>query len=206
MSGMQDLLRSALLAVAAWGAAGYVAFIALYALASVVFLPASVLTMGAGAVFGAGRGFALVWTGAMLGIFASFLIARHGLRGWVERRAAHMPLFAAIDAAVESEGWRVVLLTRLAPLPFAPLNYAYGVTRVRLGEYLLASGVGIVPGTLLFVHVGAAAGEALRTGIGRQRTTAEWAFLVAGLAAAAAAVRLIGRGAKRALAERARGA
>ncbi len=202
MSGMAALLDGALDYIASMGAAGYAAYIALYALSCVAFLPVSVLTFGAGALFGVGPGFALVWAGATLGACASFLLGRHWLRGWVEKRLARHPLFLAIDAAISVQGWRVVFLTRLAPVfPFALLNYAYGLTRVRFREYALASWLGMAPGTLLFVYLGAAAGEAVKAGTsGRARTPAEWALFGVGLAATVAAVALVGRAAKRALA------
>ncbi len=198
---MADTLNGALLYVASLGVVGWAAFVVLYAAACIAFMPVSVLTLGAGAVFGVWVGFGLVWLGATLGACASFLIGRHWLRGWVERRVAHMPVFAAIDAAVSVEGWRIVVLTRLTPLfPFALQNYAYGLTRVRLSEYALASWLGMAPGTFLFVYIGAAAGEAVKAGAqGRVRTPMEWAFLAVGLLAAVAAVMKISREAKRAL-------
>jgi len=206
MSRLADLLRDALLHIASFGAAGGAAFVVFYALCCVAFMPVSALTVGAGAVYGLGAGFALVWIGATLGACASFLIGRHWLRAWVEKRAARHPWFAAIDAAVSVEGWRVVFLTRLTPLlPFALQNYAYGLTRVKFGEYTLASVVGMAPGTLLYVYLGAAAGDALKAGAaGRARTPAEWAFYAVGLLATVVVVVLVGRTAKRALASRVR--
>lgn len=201
---MTEALRSALDAVAGMGPAGQLLFVLLYAAACVLFLPASVLTLGAGAVFGVARGFLLVWAGASLGLVAAFLSGRYLLRDWVRRRLEPYPVFRAIDKAVGREGWRVVLLTRLSPvLPFNLLNYGFGLTPVGLREYALSSCAGIVPGTLLYIWLGAAAGEAVRAGAGagRARTPAEWAFYVVGLLATLAAVTLVGRAAKRALAE-----
>jgi uncharacterized membrane protein YdjX (TVP38/TMEM64 family) len=154
-------------------------------------------------VYGLGPGFALVWLGASLGACVSFLIGRRWLRDWVERRLARYPLFAAIDAAVSAQGARVVLLTRLTPIfPFAMLNYAYGVTRVGFREYALASCIGMLPGTFLFVFLGAAAGEAVKAGTqGRARTALEWAFFAVGLLATIGTVVLVGRRANRELAK-----
>lgn len=203
MSGMADLLRDALVQIASYGAAGGAAFVALYALACVAFLPVSVLTLGAGAAYGIGLGFLLVLIGATLGSCASFLIGRRWLRTWVEKRLARHPVFAAVDAAVSAEGWRIVVLTRLTPLfPFALQNYAYGLTRVRLGEYAVASFVGMAPGTFVFVYLGAAAGAALKGGA-RARSPLEWAFYGVGLAATIAAFAMISREARRALAAKA---
>lgn len=200
---MAELLQNALEITAALGALGWVLFVLLYAFACVAFLPVSVLTLGAGAVFGVPLGFALVLLGASLGACASFLIGRHWIRTWVEKKIAHRPIFSAIDAAVSVEGWRIVILTRLTPLfPFAIQNFAYGITRVKFREYALASFLGMSPGTFLFVYIGNAAAVALKAGAGtRTRTPAEWAFYAVGLAATVAAVAMVSRMARRALAK-----
>lgn len=197
---MKELMAAALTAAAGSGPAGQAAFVALYALATVLLIPGSVLTVGAGAVFGLWRGFFLVSIASTLGACAAMLVGRYFLRDWVARRLAAFPAFEAVRSAVASEGWKVVALTRLSPvLPFTFLNYAYGLTDVGLKEYALASWLGMMPGTLLFVYLGAAAGEAARSGQGA-RTPAEWAFFAAGLAATALAAWLVGRKAKAALA------
>lgn len=200
MSEMADMLHDALMYVAALGLLGHVVFILLYALACLLFFPVSVLTFGAGAVYGVGPGFALVWLGAMLGSCSAFMVGRHWLRAWVERRLASHPVFLAIDAAVSAQGGKVVFLTRLTPVfPFTLLNYAYGVTRVGFGEYAAATSLGMSPGTFLFVYLGAAAGAAVKPDtVGR--TNAEWAFFGIGLLATVVVVALVGREAKRALA------
>lgn len=202
---MTEALTAALDAAAGLGPAGALGFVLLYAACCVALVPAVALTLGAGAAFGLARGFALVWAGAALGSCLAFLSGRYLLRGWVSRRLERYPMFRAVSRAVAREGWRVVLLTRLSPvLPFTWLNYAYGVTPIRFGEYAWASALGIVPGSLLYVWLGAAAGEAVRAGAGtRSRTPAEWAFFGLGLAATFAAVALVGRAARRALAEEA---
>lgn len=197
---MKEFLAAALAAVAGAGVVGQAAFVALYALACVLLIPGSVLTLGAGAVFGLWRGFVLVSVASTLGACAAMLVGRYFLRDWVTRRLAAFPVFEAVRSAVAAEGWKVVALTRLSPvLPFTFLNYAYGLTDVGLKEYALASWLGMMPGTLLFVYLGAAAGEVARSGQ-RGRTPAEWAFFAAGLAATALAAWLVGRKAKAALA------
>ena len=196
---MSAFLQAALHRVSEMGAGGMAVFILLYVAATVAFLPGSVLTVGAGAAFGLWKGFALVSAGATLGASAAFLVGRHLIRERIEKRLKGHPSFAAISGAVGAQGWRVVLLTRLSPvLPFNLLNYAFGLTRVGFGEYVLASWAGMLPGTFLYVYLGAAAGEAARAGA-RTKTPAEWALLAAGLAATALAAWLIGRAAKKAL-------
>ena len=198
---MAGFFHEILARAAAFGAAGCAGFVLIYAVACVTFLPVSILTLSAGAAFGLWRGFLLVWMGAVLGACLSFLIGRHWLRGWVGRRMTGVPSFAAIDAAVSQQGWRVVLLTRLSPLlPFGLLNYAYGLTKIGFGEYALATALGIIPGTLLFVYLGAVAGETAGAR-GRSRSPLEWGFFIGGLAATLAAAWLIGRAARKALAK-----
>ncbi len=196
---MRELLATALAWTATAGLAGQAVFVGLYVLACVAFLPGSVLTVGAGAAFGLWKGFILVSIGSTAGACASFLVGRYLLRDWVSRRLEKVPAFAAVAAAVGQEGWKVVLLTRLSPvLPFNLLNYGYGLTSVGVGEFTVASWIGMMPGTLLYVYIGAAAGDAARGGL-RTRTPAEWALFSAGLAATALAAWLVGRTAKRAL-------
>lgn len=196
---MSAFLASALAWTAAAGPMGQAAFVGLYVLACVAFLPGSVLTLGAGAAFGLWRGFLLVSIGSTVGAWASFLMGRHLLRDWVSRRLEEVPAFAAVAGAVGQEGWKVVLLTRLSPvLPFNLLNYGYGLTTVGAGEYAVASWIGMMPGTFLYVYLGAAAGQAARGGL-RARTLVQWALYAGGLAATAVAAWLVGRTAKRAL-------
>lgn len=201
---LKEWLEAALAASAAAGTAGQAGFVVLYVVACVAFLPGSVLTVGAGAVFGLWRGFVLVSIGSTLGACAAMLVGRFLLRDWVARRLAAFPAFEAVRAAVGTEGWKVVGLTRLSPvIPFTLQNYAYGLTEVGLKEYALASWVGMMPGTFLYVYLGAAAGEAARGGL-RGRSPAEWAFVAAGLGATALAAWLVGRKARAALAAAAR--
>jgi uncharacterized membrane protein YdjX (TVP38/TMEM64 family) len=186
-------------ALGAWAPA---AFVVGYAVAVVALVPASLLTLAAGAVFGVARGTCLVALGATLGASAAFLIARYAARDAVARRLAHAPRFAALDRAVGDEGRRLVLLLRLSPVfPFGLLNYALGLTRVRFGDYLVAS-VGMLPGTLLYVYSGKVAGDvaALAAGAAPARGTAHWVVLGLGLVATALVTVRITRIARRALA------
>ncbi|HTH48832.1 MAG TPA: TVP38/TMEM64 family protein [Candidatus Limnocylindria bacterium] len=183
------------------GPGGAAAFVGAYVLACVFFLPGSPLTLGAGALFGVPLGFALVSLASTLGAAASFLIGRFVARGWIARKAAGNAKFGAIDAAIGHEGWKIVVLLRLSPLfPFSLLNYALGLTRVKFRDYLLASWLGMMPGTLLYVWVGALAGDAARLANGqRQRGPAEWALYGVGLLATVAVTLYVARLAKLAL-------
>lgn len=201
---LQEALRSALSWIAGFGPVGVFFFIGLYIVASVLMLPGSILTLGAGAVFGLSQGFVAVLAGATLGATCAFLAGRYLARDWVAKKIAGSPRFRAVDEAVGREGWKIVLLTRLSPIfPFNVLNYSYGLTRIRLRHYFLASMAGMMPGTLLYTYLGSLAGDLAALGTGRaQRTPGEWAFYAAGLAATAAVTVFVTRVARKALAQR----
>lgn len=192
--------RAALHWIDGLGAWGPVLFVVLYALATVWLVPGSALTLGAGAVFGVAWGSVYVSIGATLGATAAFLVGRYFARERVAKKIARHAAFAAIDRAVGEEGWKIVGLTRLSPVfPFTLLNYAFGLTRVRLRDYVLASWLGMMPGTVMYVYLGSLA----RAGA-QERTPGEWALYGLGLAATIAVTVLITRIARRALDERTR--
>jgi uncharacterized membrane protein YdjX (TVP38/TMEM64 family) len=183
------------------GVLGPLVFILGYALAVVAFVPGSALTLASGAIFGVTEGTLLVFVAALLGSTAAFLVARHAARAAIERRIAGDPRFAAIDRAIGKEGRKIVFLLRLSPIfPFNLLNYGLGLTRVALADYVVA-GVGMLPGTLLYVYLGSAAGEAVAAagGAAAGRSPAEWALFGVGLAATAIVTLFVTRIARRAL-------
>ena len=188
------------------GLRGIGLFAIVYAVAAVLFIPGSALTIGAGVVYGLGWGFVAVSAGSTLGATAAFLVARYLARERVARWAARDPRFAAIDEAVGQEGWTIVLLTRLSPVfPFNLLNYLYGLTRVRLGPYVLASWIGMMPGTALYVYLGFAGRAVAQAAAGRTaRSPAEYAAWTIGLIATLAVTIYVTRLARRALRLRAR--
>jgi uncharacterized membrane protein YdjX (TVP38/TMEM64 family) len=172
-----------------------------YAVAVVAFVPGSALTLAAGAIFGVATGAVTVFVAAVAGSAAAFLIARYVARGAVERRIAANPKFAAIDRAVGREGRKIAFLLRLSPaIPFTLLNYALGLTRVRFGDYLLAS-LGMIPGTLLYVYLGAVAGDAASASASDGAAGWQTAFKALGLAATAAVTFYVTVLARRALRE-----
>lgn len=179
------LLTRALEAIAGLGPLGPALFILLYAAATVAFLPGSILTLGAGAVFGVLWGTVYVSIASTTGATAAFLAGRYLARDWVEKKLAAFPKFRAIDAAVGTGGAKVVFLTRLSPaFPFNLLNYAFGLTRVRLRDYVLPSWAGMLPGTVMYVYLGSLAGDLATLGAGgRAKTPAEWALYGIGLLA-----------------------
>ena len=197
-------LRSALNWIASLGAWGPVLFILLYILAAVLFVPGSLLTLGAGAVFGVVRGSVICSIAATLGATCAFLVGRYAARGWVARRIEGHPKFKAIDEAVAREGWKIVGLTRLSPVfPFNLLNYAFGVTRVSLRAYFLATWIGMMPGTVMYVYAGSLVGDLASLGQSqRTRTPAEWALYMVGLLATVAVTVYVTKLARKALEKR----
>jgi uncharacterized membrane protein YdjX (TVP38/TMEM64 family) len=202
--GVAAGLAAALAWIEGLGVWGGAIFIALYAAATVLLLPAFLLTLGAGAVYGVVQGTVLVSIGATLGAAAAFLAGRYVARDWVAQRIAGDARFTALDDAVARDGWKIVGLTRLSPaIPFVLQNYAYGLTRVPFRHYLLASWIGMTPGILLYVYLGSLAGDlASLGGSARARTPAEWVFYAVGLLATVAVTVYVTRLARTALRER----
>jgi pyruvate/2-oxoglutarate dehydrogenase complex dihydrolipoamide dehydrogenase (E3) component/uncharacterized membrane protein YdjX (TVP38/TMEM64 family) len=144
------------------GAIGPVVVAVAYVLCTVLFIPGSALTIGSGTLFGLKTGFLVVVIGANLGAFCSFLLARTFLREKVARWADGNPKFRSLDQAIGTQGFKMVFLTRLSPVfPFVLLNYFLGLTAVRVPAYVLANLIGMLPGTFLFVYIGAAARDAI---------------------------------------------
>ncbi len=174
---------------------GVVAFAAVYVLATVLALPASPLTLVAGLSFGL-WGFPLVVGVATIGATLAFLVARYLAREKVKAMVSKRPKFKAVDRAVTDEGWKIVGLMRLSPLvPFNLQNYLFGVTDVDFKRYVLATFIGIMPGSLLYVYIGS---------LGQQSgggSTGKWIFIAVGLVATVITVVLITRKAKAKLAE-----
>ncbi|HWX20133.1 MAG TPA: TVP38/TMEM64 family protein [Candidatus Binatia bacterium] len=197
---VQDLLKQALDWIGKLGPLGPVIFVGIYVVATVLFIPGSVLTLGAGAAFGVVLGSVCVSISATLGATAAFLVGRYLARDAIARKIEKNEKFAAIDRAVADEGWKIVFLTRLSPVfPFTLLNYAFGLTRVKLSHYALASWIGMMPGTVMYVYLG----SLVNVGAGHRRLTAgEWVLYSVGLLATIAVTVFVTRLAKKALAKK----
>ncbi len=182
---------------------GPIVFILGYALAAVAFVPGSVLTLAAGAIFGLAQGIVYVFIAATLGSAAAFLVSRYVARQAIERRLSNNPRFAAIDRAVGAQGRKIVFLLRLSPVfPFNLLNYGLGLTQVAFADYVMAS-VGMLPGTVLYVYYGKLAGDvaALAGGAATEKGAGYYAVLVLGLVATIVVTTIVTRTARRALKE-----
>ncbi len=198
-----DILKSTLASVESLGPWGPLALGLIYIVACILLVPGSILTLGAGALFGVVVGSITVSISSTLGATAAFLIGRYLARDAVARRIAGNKTFDAIDKAVGNEGWKIVGLVRLSPIvPFNLANYAFGLTRVRTLEYMLASWIGMLPATILYVYIGSLARDvATLFSEGRTRTNTEWALFAVGLIATAAVTVYVSRVASRILKE-----
>jgi uncharacterized membrane protein YdjX (TVP38/TMEM64 family) len=182
---MADYLLNTLQWIDSLGAWAAIAFMLLYIVATVAFLPGSILTLGAGVVFGVILGSIYVFMGATLGATTAFLVGRYLARGWVAKKIAGNQSFKSIDEAVGKEGLKIVILTRLSPVfPFNLLNYAYGITNVSLKDYVIGS-LGMIPGTITYVYIGSLAGSlaTLGTATNQANPTLQWAIRIIGLIA-----------------------
>jgi uncharacterized membrane protein YdjX (TVP38/TMEM64 family) len=181
------------------GMTGGFIFVGAYAVAAVLFLPGSILTIAAGLVYGIVGGTVVALSGATLGAGLAFLVARYLVRERVEKLAHKNKKFGLIDQAVGRQGWKLVGLLRLSPLiPFNLSNYFYGLTSIGFWPYLLASAVGMLPGTVLYAYLGAI-GKAGLGGSTKGHTPLEWVFLGVGLLATIGVTIFVSRLARTAL-------
>ena len=169
------------------GTAGIFIFIAVYAVATVLMAPGSILTIGAGFAFGLWKGFLAVSTGATFGASLAFLVARFIARDKIEAIAKRNETFRKIDNAIGKEGAKLIFLLRLSPvIPFNLSNYFYGLTGVRFWPYVVASWIGMIPGTFLYIYIGVASKAAVAAaarGEAVKHSWQYWAFLGVGLLA-----------------------
>jgi uncharacterized membrane protein YdjX (TVP38/TMEM64 family) len=169
------------------GATGIFVFIVVYVVATVFMAPGSILTIGAGFAFGLWKGFLAVSAGATLGASLAFLVARFIARDKIAAIAQRYEKFQRIDSAIGKQGAKLIFLLRLSPLiPFNLSNYFYGLTGVKFWPYVLASWIGMMPGTFLYVYIGTAGKAAVSAAAGDEAMKQGWqywTFLGIGLAA-----------------------
>lgn len=196
----RQLVQSSLAWVENLGGWGPIIFVLTYTVAAVAFVPASALTLGAGALFGVVTGSVLVSIASTAAAAISFLIGRYMAHDWVTAKVENSDRFKSIHDAVRTDGWKLVALTRLSPIfPFSFINYAYGLTPVKFWHYLLASWIAMMPATVMYVYLGSLARAGSEA---QQRTPAQWMMYGVGLMATIAVTIFITRIAKTALAQR----
>ncbi len=196
---VKDWIHSFINWVQHLGPIGVVVFIAVYAVATVLFLPGWIFTVGAGLVYGIVGGTLVALTGAVIGATLAFIVARYFVRKNIEDYTKKNARFRAIDEAIGKNGWKIVGLLRLSPLiPFNLSNYFYGITSISLKAYVAVSAIGMIPGTLLYAYLGAI-GKAGISGGKTQHSVAQYVLLGVGLLATIAVTILVSRIAKNAL-------
>jgi uncharacterized membrane protein YdjX (TVP38/TMEM64 family) len=177
------------------GAFGVVVFAGIYVVATVLLLPSAVLNIAAGALFGLAWGLGAVMAASMLAAFIAFEVARHLLRDRIKAHYTKTGTPAAIDKALRSEGWKAVALLRLSPVvPFAVKNYLFGVSRVRMRDYLIGTFLGKLPGAIVLTLLGTTGRAALDL-----EGPARWGLVATGIGATVLVSWLIGRTARRRL-------
>ncbi|MBD1854302.1 MULTISPECIES: TVP38/TMEM64 family protein [Leptolyngbya] len=196
------MLQDALTWIQNLGATGAIVFILLYMCAAVLWIPGTLLTLGAGLVYGLFLGSLYVAIGATLGAIAAFLVGRYVARDWVSRRIEANAKWKAIDQAVAKEGLKIVILTRLSPVfPFTLLNYAFGVTQVSLKDYAIGC-LGMIPGIIMYVYIGSLAGNLATLGkapLSSEAQLAQWGLRIVGLIATVVVTVYVTRIARKAL-------
>ncbi|WP_315785766.1 TVP38/TMEM64 family protein [Fischerella sp. JS2] len=202
---IQGWLQTSIVWIKSLGSWGAIAFIIIYNIATLLFIPGSLLTLKGGCLFGVVWGSIYVLIAATIGATFAFLIGRYLTRDWVCRQLEKHPKFKAIDQAVAKQGFKIVFLTRLSPIfPFNLLNYAFGITQVSLKDYILGS-IGMIPGTIMYVYIGSLATDLAMIGT-PQPTTPEteigkWLIQIIGLIATVIVTIYVTRIAQKALQE-----
>lgn len=198
---VSDLLALLVTWIAEHPGQAYFVYFVSYVAATVLAIPAVLLTLAGGLLFGVWKGTALVSLSSVAGATAAFVVGRTFARNWVSRVIAGQPRFAALDRAIRRRGFWIVFLTRLSPaFPFNMLNYLYGVTGVPLRSYVLGTWLGMVPGTFLYVYLGSVAGSFSQLAGGQTpRSPATYVLLGVGLLATLAVTILVTRLASREL-------
>ncbi len=183
------------------GFAGVLLFMGINMLMILTFMPGLLMTLGAGFLFGLGWGIVIVNVSTTLGAALAFLIGRYLLKERLMRRAVQNEKFVAVSRVVSEEHWKIVLLTRLVPLfPFKLSNYLFGLTEIRLRDFIIGTMIGIIPITTLNVYLGSIAKDLARLINGEQSITPlQIGFYAVDVLVAVGVVYYLTRLAKRAL-------
>lgn len=191
LTGAMEWADSAAQAARASGLRGLVSFGLLQAgVALIGIVPASMLGIAAGVVFGIGLGFVVSASGTLLGGWLAFWLARSLLRPWIARMLDARPAgrMVGLDEAVRRDGWRLVCLLRVSPvMPFAFTSYTLGLTSVRKTDYVLGT-LAALPALLGYVALGAVAGDGLQSAAGPSSGWLRWVLLAGGAVATLALV------------------
>ena len=164
---------------------GVLWFIVLYTFTCIVFLPGSILTVGAGAIYGFWFSTVLVTVSSTVGAVVNFLTSRYLARRWMERKMGNNRKFHALEKAVGAKGWKLILISRISPVvPHSIVSYASGLTRISFWRFTLASAAGFFPLSAAYCYAGAVLGTAIRTTAGlRPHDPVSWTLYGLGMLA-----------------------
>lgn len=135
-------------------------YICIFFLGTLLFLPVAVLMLCGGFLLGVKQAVWALSLGGLLAATGVFLAGRFFSRKWFAEQIEKSIHFQALDEMAHHAGWRLVFITRLAMIfPFNALNYAYGLSRIPLWEYVLATWIGMLPESFIYAYIGASAGS-----------------------------------------------
>ncbi len=155
-----EIFKSILAAIDTMGYWAALTFILLYIICSLCFVPISLLTVGAGIIFGLTLGSVYVCIATAIAAIIAFTIGRYLALDWVEQKIENNLHFNMINHAVAREGWKIVFLARISPFfPFSVANYIFSISRISLKDYFFASLLGLIPSNIIYVYFGSLAGE-----------------------------------------------
>lgn len=179
---------------------GVLWIVGLYSFTCVFFLPGSILTLAAGAIYGFWIGTLIMTVASTAGAAVSFLISRYLARDWVQRKLGRGGRLRTLEHAVGSGGWKIILISRISPIvPHSLVSYAAGLTQISFWRFCFASLGGFLPLNAAYAYAGALVGTALRSNHSlAPQDPVSWAFYIAGMVATLAAVILVARAATRA--------
>ncbi len=182
MNHIRILLEQIMAGFSGLGLVAPLAFIPTFVIGTTLLVPTAILTLAAGALFGAPVGFVVAMISSLTGASAGFLSGRYLSRGWLLKKISVSQKFTDLDHAIAEKGWKIVILLRLSAIcPFVILNYGLGLSKIRFKHYFLASLIGSIPGTLLNVYLGSLAGKLVFEPDQLHKTPAEWAIVSVGL-------------------------
>lgn len=160
ISNFEQYFTSMLLWVDGLGTMGAIAFVVIYATATIVCIPGSILALCGGALFGIFWGAVVVFLGGFIGAVSAFCLGRYLLNNWAKRQLIKNRYLRAINRAIASEGWKFASLLHLSPIiPFNMLNYALGASKLALNDFIVATAIGIIPGVVLYTLIGSTFGD-----------------------------------------------
>ncbi len=170
--------------VASLGSIAPLAFVLIYAIGTVFFVPTAIFALAAGALFSLPMGFVVALVSSLAVSSGGFWAGRYLSRGWIVINATSNKKIQALDSLVAEKGWKIVLLLRLsAILPFTFLNYGLGLSKISYKHFILASSIGMIPGTFVYVYLGSLAGKMVFEINFMKKSHVEWAMIALGLAA-----------------------